>query len=218
MSIAEENKKKEIVDKLYWDSRVDASDIAVMVEDSKATLAGSVPSFWVREVAEEDAWGVKGILSVNNQLTVDYPSPAPTDTEIKLNVESTLLWNSVIDASKIEVSVDAGMVILKGTVDTYWQSWRAKIVVKDVNGVRDVINELAVVPTESPLDEEIAQRIVNALKSNILIDADAIIVKVDIGEVTLTGVLPSWYTRQRAEELAAATLGVIGVKNLIDVS
>jgi osmotically-inducible protein OsmY len=217
MSIIEEDKKKEIVDVLYWDSRVDASDIAVMVEDSKATLAGRVPSFWAREVAEENAWSVKGILSVNNQLTVNYPVPVPTDAELKLNID-TLLHNSVIDASKISVSVDAGIITLKGTVDTFWQSWRVENMVKDVNGALDVVNELTVVPTESPLDEEIAQRIVQAFKSSILIDPDAVTVKVDTGEVTLTGVLPSRYTRMRAEELAASTLGVISVNNRIDVT
>jgi osmotically-inducible protein OsmY len=189
-----------------------------MVEDSKATLAGTVPSFWARRVAEEDAWSVRGISSVNNQLTVRYPVPLPIDAEIKSNVESVLSWNSVIDASKIEVSVNTSLVTLKGTVDTYWQARRAENLAKDINGVLDVINELAVVPTESRLDEDVAKRIVSAFEQNILIDADAVTVKVDAGEVTLTGMSPTWYARERAEEIAASTLGVVSVSNIIGVT
>jgi osmotically-inducible protein OsmY len=217
MTIATEEKKKDIVDALYWDSRVDASDVAVTIDDSQAILTGTVPSFGARRAAEDDAWSVSGIYSIDNQLKVRYPTPAPADEQIRSNIKSMLLWNPDIDSNKVDVLVDNGIVTLKGTVDTYWQRWQAENTTKEVSGVLDVSNELTVVPTESYLDEHIADRIVQAFERNNLINADAVTVKVEKGEVTLTGEVLSWYAHIRAEEIAAATLGVLDVKNLLVV-
>ncbi len=217
MTIATEEKKKDIVDAMYWDSRVDASDVSVRVDDSEATLHGTVPSFRARRAAEDDAWSVSGIYNVNNQLNVRYTAPPPPDADIQANVESVLLWNADIDSTRIDVSVDTGIVTLNGTVDTYWQRWRAENLAKDVNGVLEVINELTVVPGESILDENIANQIIRAYERNSIIDPDSVTVKVENGEVTLTGEVSSWYAHMRAEEIAAATLGVIFVENLLVV-
>ena len=36
---------KQVVDQLYWDSRVNASEVAVTVQNGKVTLHGTVPSY-----------------------------------------------------------------------------------------------------------------------------------------------------------------------------
>jgi osmotically-inducible protein OsmY len=218
MSAVEEVRKKDIVDSLYWDVRADASNVAVRVEDGEAILSGTVPSFAARRAAEDDAWTISGIYSVDNQLSVEYRIPTPTDADIRSNVESTLLWSSAIDSSKVEVSVAGGIVTLRGTVNTYWQRLHAETLAEDVIGVLDVINELTVVPMESITDEDIARQIMRGLERNALIDADRVTVAVEGGKVTLTGDVLTWAARNQAGDIAVSIPGVISLENLITVT
>ena len=58
MKSKDEQIKKAVVDMLYWDSRVDASDIHVEVTDGEVTLRGTVPSYATKEAALFDAWKI----------------------------------------------------------------------------------------------------------------------------------------------------------------
>lgn len=49
-----------------------------------------------------------------------------------------------LDASDIEVFVDQGDVILRGTVRSRWAKYYAEDLAMAVNGVNDVVNELKI--------------------------------------------------------------------------
>ncbi len=216
----DEQIKQDVVRELTWDYRVNAADISVNVSNGVVTLTGSVPSYTARNFATSDAWGIAGVKSVNNLLTVTFPTTVtvPTDTEIKSNVESTLTWNASVDSTAIDVSVTNGTVTLEGTVDEYWQRWKAEDLVSDLSGVITVENHLTVVPTESYVDKDIAEDIEAALERNLYVDAENVTVKVENGAVTLTGTLPTYNARRRAYSAAANTLGVVEVNNNIVVA
>jgi osmotically-inducible protein OsmY len=214
----EERIKKDILDALYWDNRVNASNITVEVESDEARLSGSVPSFVARRAAEEDALSTPGIYWVNNDISVQYPIPdVPTDTEIKAFIENMYLWNTSIESSKIAVRVNKGIVSLKGTVGSLWEMARAEDLADDIIGVMEVVNGLAVVPTESYLDEQIAKRITNAFERSIVINIHKVTVGVKNGKVTLSGKVSSWFGRNRAQYITMFTAGVTSVENLITV-
>jgi osmotically-inducible protein OsmY len=44
------------------------------VHDGQLVLAGVVPSFYLKQVAQTVALAVEGVVSVANQLRVEYPS------------------------------------------------------------------------------------------------------------------------------------------------
>jgi osmotically-inducible protein OsmY len=212
--------KKDLIDELYWDYRVDASDVKAEVSDGKVTLTGTVPSYSARSAAAAAAWGIDGITGVTNLLTVRFP-PAyviPTDAEIKTSAERTLAWNSDVYSTDIDVTVSGGVVRLEGTVDAYWKRWKAEDLVSNLSGVVDVENHLAVVPSESFVDKDIAQDIESALERNQYVDAENVTVKVEDGKVTLTGTVSSYYARGTAYDAAAFTLGVLQVDNHIVVT
>jgi osmotically-inducible protein OsmY len=216
----DEQIKQDVVRELTWDYRVNAADVSVSVSNGVVTLTGSVPSYTARNFATSDAWGIAGVKKVNNLLTVTFPTTVtvPTDAEIQSNVESTLTWSASVDSTAIDVSVTNGTVTLEGTVDEYWQRWKAEDLVSDLTGVITVENHLTVVPTESYVDQDIAQDIEAALARNLYINAEDVTVKVEDGVATLTGTLPSYYARQRAYSAAANTLGVVEVNNNIVVA
>lgn len=215
MTRFDEQIKKDVVDQLYWDQRVDASDVEVAVDDGEVSLSGVVPNFISRQAAENDVISIPGVLKVNNQLEVLYPTAItlPTDDEIQTHLESVIKWNSYMDESGIGISVEDGVVTLKGSVDSYWKKERLDDVARDILGVKDVVNELAVVPTKDIADQVIAETIMDALDRNIFVDAESLEVTVRNGEVTLTGNVEEWNTFRTAYEIALYTPGVTNVIN-----
>jgi osmotically-inducible protein OsmY len=129
-----------------------------------------------------------------------------------------LAWNPDVHSADIDVTVTGGVVNLAGAVDAYWKRWKAENLVSNLRGVVDVENHLAVVPTESFVDKDIASEIEAALERNLYINAQKVTVKVESGKATLTGTVPSYYARGRAHDAAAVTAGVLEVDNRIVVS
>jgi osmotically-inducible protein OsmY len=62
--------KKKIENALIRTAQVDASNITVEVQGSKAVLKGRVRSWAERQEAERQAWLAPGITSVDNQITL----------------------------------------------------------------------------------------------------------------------------------------------------
>jgi osmotically-inducible protein OsmY len=211
--------KKDVVDQLYWDYRVYASDVQVAVSDGKVALTGSVPTYTARSAATGDAWEIDGVKLVTNLLAVLFPPtfPVPTDKEIEDSAKVTLAWNPDVYSVDIDVSVTGGVVKLEGTVDAYWKRWKAVNLIADLRGVTDIENHLAVVPSESRIDKDIAGDIEAALERNLYIDAEKVTVKVEYGKVRLSGTVPTYYARARAYGAAVNTPGVIDVDNGIVV-
>jgi osmotically-inducible protein OsmY len=210
--------KKEVVDQLYWDTRVDASDIEVQVDGGEVTLTGEVSSYSDKQAATTTTWAINGVTVVDNQLSVEYPSTIelPADNEVKSNIQSVLLWNTEVDSSEIDVEVADHIATLEGTVDTYWEKIRAAELA-DVTGVFDVVNKLAVVPTEDFVDEDVATDVTDALERNLHVNVDNVTVKVKDGKVTLTGKVSSWTAYRSAEDSAFYTLGVKNVDNRLTI-
>jgi osmotically-inducible protein OsmY len=211
--------KKDVVDQLYGDCRVDAAEVQVEVYGGEVTLTGAVPNLTARNAATADAWEIVGVKRVTNLLTVRFPPTftVPSDESIEDRARVTLAWNPAVYSEAIDVSVTGGVVKLEGTVDAYWKRWKAENLVVDLRGVRDVENHLAIVPSESRVDQQIAEEIEAALVRNLYVDPDQVTVKVASGSVRLTGSVETAYGRARAYEAAANTAGVVEIDNDIVV-
>lgn len=102
--------------------------------------------------------------STEQAMTDDH---APrTDDQVQHHVEDALDWaDPAVDASRIGVTVDGGVVTLRGGVETGAEKVTAERVALLVCGVKGVINDLAVrvVPGREPTDAEIAEAAVTAL-------------------------------------------------------
>jgi len=217
--LTSEQIKTRILEQLLWDNRVDATDIKVEVQENTVRIVGSVPTFQERRLAEEDALSIPGVTVVHNELTVKYPKgiTLPDDADIQSNIRNVFFLVSSFDASRIRIAVNGGVVVLDGSVDTYWQKLKAEELAADVVGVIDIQNRLAVVPTETYHDEAIAKNVIDALDRNVNIDARSIDVEVENGVVTLSGVVPDWTSLREAENAALYTAGVTGVNNNLTV-
>ncbi len=219
MKSKDEQIKKAVVDMLYWDNRVDASDINVEVKDGIVSLTGSVPSYGIKEAALFATWKVPGVKKVDNNSFVKFPSTTKllTDSQIQENIEKQLKWNDSTSKENIHVEVQKGEVSLEGHVDAYWKTFRAEQVASDVIGVIDIDNKLTVVPTATVTDQVIATEIANAIDRSYAVDVDNVDIKVKDGIVTISGELPNRAACVAALECAYNTLGVKGVKDRLHI-
>ena len=209
--------KTQVVDQLLWDSRVDAADVGVTVKKGSVTLKGVVPSYQAKSAGLWDAYLVRGVTFVDNQLIVKYLKVS-TDTKIKEYVGNTLMWDMDLDDSNITVSVDGGAVKLTGTAKSYWEKYLAEDDAYRVGGVINVTNELGIVLSDSTTDERVAKDIEAAIERNFNIEVNDVDVKVSDGTVTLSGEVPSWTARSAAYECARYTSGVFDVRNNLTIA
>jgi osmotically-inducible protein OsmY len=207
---SDEELKREIVEKLTWDDRVDAAGVAVQVEGSEVTLSGTVSSLFARRVAEEDAWSVDGVVALKDRLEVRITQPA-ADLALASRVRTVLSSSADLEGQDIAVTARNGVVTLEGTVDAYWRKLEAERLAAGISGVTSVSDELAVAPSADLRDEAIAEDVLRAIERNVDAPPGSVDVSVRNGIVTLGGVVESWSAHAAAYEAAADTPGVRGV-------
>lgn len=211
----QEEIKKDVHSQLVWDCRVNESDIDVDVLDGKVILTGAVPTYSDLLEAEEDAYTVSGVRYVDNRLRVTPTDayPVPGDEDIASKLRSLLEWNQDIDAERIDIAVDDGLVTLMGTVDSIWQKYHAEHIAENVPGVLGVSNRLVVQPARRFSDEDIRSKILSSIDRNTSIEVGMINVYVKHGIVTLSGTVADYQAYRTAEEIARYTNGVVDVNN-----
>ncbi len=212
--------KQSVVYELSRDTRVDASKVEVTVDDGRVTLTGEAPTLLGKSAATDDALAILGVIEVDNLLVVKYPSSirVPTDAEVKSNILMKLAGSPDIDVLDLEVTVDAGVVTLRGSVDAYWKRSFVENLVAPEAGVIFIENHVAVTPTDEVLDKAIAEDIVTSLEARALVNADDIEVSVSDGEVELSGSVPDWAAREAAANAALHTAGVKSLQNNLLIS
>jgi osmotically-inducible protein OsmY len=208
---SDEDIKRDIVAELFWDSRIDASNIRVEVVEGLVTLSGEVPTFASRSAAEFDVWQVVGVQSVDLRLTVHAAAALIGYDDLTAHLRNVLEWNSGLDASGIEITAEGGVATLSGSVQALWQKQLAEDLVSAVAGVTEVVNRLTVVPTLRVADDAVARDLSAALARNARIDDRKIDVTVRNGSVTLSGVVGDRGALEAALDAARLTPGVTEV-------
>lgn len=205
---------------LSSDSRVKGSRISVHVANGRVVLSGTVPAYPDRSWAEDDAYAIPGVSYVENRLEVRRPEPsgAPDDDEIAGRIRSALEWNPSIEAGRIEVSVQDGVVTLAGTVGTFWQRSIACETASNIRGVLDIRNLLSVEPGLDIPDRDIACRLQSTIGKSAFIDPGMISLHVKNGVVTLSGTVHSHHAFHAAEELAGSIAGVRDINNYLVIA
>jgi len=141
------------------------------------------------------------------------------DKELKQHVENALDWEASVDAKDIGVSVDQGVVTLRGNVRSYADKLMAERVALRVYGAKAVANDLIVhvVSAYQRTDTEIAEAAVHALTWHTTVPNDHVTVTVKDGWITLAGTLDWQYQKDAADRAVRDLTGVKGVTNDIRV-
>lgn len=139
--------------------------------------------------------------------------------ELQTDVQNAIKWEPLLNAAEIGVTAKDGVISLTGSVDSYAKKIEAENAAKKVIGVRAIVENIEVKfqNSWSKSDLEIANEVLNALKSNWSLPKDKVTVKVEEGWLTLEGELPWNYQREAAKSAVIFLKGVKGVTNNIKI-
>lgn len=218
----ESSAKQSYVFKTY----LQGDDIKIRSNEGVVTLTGTVQEESHKTLANETVVNLPGVKSVENKLEVkDTPPTANSDAWLMTKVKTNLLFHSSVSAAQTEVVVKDGIVTLRGNVDNLAQKELTTEYAKDVEGVKDVNNEMTV--TKSPSKERTAGEKIDDASITALVkltllyhhSTSAINTKVETekGVVTLSGKANNRAELTLATKLAKDVNGVKDVKNRMSV-
>jgi hyperosmotically inducible protein len=217
----ESSAKESYVFKTY----LKGDDIKIQSKDSAVTMTGTVSEESHKSLARDTVEGLPGVKSVDNRLEVKGESPAKnSDAWLTTKVKTTLLFHQSVSAMT-EVNTKDGIVTLRGDADSQAQKDLTTEYVKDVEGVKDVNNEMTVTKalkkTET-VGEKIDDASITAqVKMSLLYhrSTSALNTKVETkdGVVTLSGKAANEAEIKLATKLAKDVNGVKDVNNRMTI-
>jgi len=118
-------------------------DIKIRSRDGFVTMTGIVSEESRRGLASETVAGLPEVRSVDNRLAVKGASPTPnSDAWLREKVRATLLFHRSVGAVTTGVDVKDGIVTLRGEAANQARKELATEYAKDVEGVKNVENEM----------------------------------------------------------------------------
>lgn len=207
--------RRDVQEELKFDPSVPHENIAVSAKEGVVTLSGFVPSFADKFAAERAAFRVAGVKAVAEEIEVKLPSASlRSDQEIAKAAADAIQWNVSVP-STVQISVEDGVVVLRGEVDWQYQRDAATAAVSVLTGVHQVKNHLAIGHKVQP--DDIKERIEKALIRSAETDAKKIRVSTKNGKVVLSGSVRSQAELQDAKWAAWAAPGVTAVETHVSI-
>ena len=217
----ESSAKKSYVFKTY----LKGDDINIQSRNGAVTLTGTVADNHHKSLAQETVAGLPDVKSVDNKLEVKGAAPAEnSDAWLTTKVKTMLLFHRNVSAMT-EVNTKDGIVTLQGEATSQAQKDLTTEYAKDVEGVKDVKNEMTVSKTskkKQTVGEKIDDASITAqVKMTLLYhrSTSAINTKVETkrGVVTLYGKASNAAELNLATKLANDVNGVKRVKNRMTI-
>jgi osmotically-inducible protein OsmY len=218
----ESSAKKSYVFKTY----LKGDDINIKSKDGAVALTGTVSEESHKSLAQETVASLPGVKGVDNRLEVKGEQPfEKSDAWISTKVKTTLLFHRSVSALT-EVNTKDGIVTLKGDADNQAQKDLTTEYAKDVDGVKDVQNEMTVSKpakkTHNTVGEKIDDASITALVKMTLLyhrSTSALHTKVETkhGVVRLTGEAKNASAKELATKFVRDVHGVKIVKNQMTI-
>jgi osmotically-inducible protein OsmY len=207
-----------------FQSYLKGDDIKIQSKDGVVSLTGTVSDESHKSLARDTVAGLPGVKSVDNQLEVKGEGSAEkSDTWLSTKVKTTLLFHRSVSAMTAVETKD-GIVTLRGDASSQAQKDLTTEYTKDVEGVKDVKNEMTVSETSKKMGRTAGEKIDDAsitaqVKVALLFhrSTSALNTKVETrnGVVTLSGKAGNAAEKNLATKIVNDIKGVKSVKNLM---
>lgn len=207
-------------------------NIKIESKDGAVVLTGTVSEDSHKSLAKETVSSLPKVRSVDDRLEVKGERPAEhSDAWITTKVKTNLMFHRHVSVNQTEVATTNGVVTLKGPAETEAQKELTTEYAKDVDGVKEVKNEMIVgkTPTaktearpqptqgEKIDDASITGQIKVALFSHRSTSALHTSVETTNGVVTLTGKAANKTEKELVSKLSYDVYGVKNVKNKMTI-
>jgi osmotically-inducible protein OsmY len=217
----ESTAKKSYVFQTY----LQGDDIKIESRDGAVTLTGTVADSHHKSLAEDTVADLPGVKSVDNKLAIKGESPAEnSDAWLTAKVKTMLLFHRNVSATT-EVNTKDGIVTLQGEANSQAQKDLTTEYAKDVEGVKDVNNEMTLGKTakkKQTIGSKIDDSSITAqVKMTLLYHRSTSALKTKVttknGVVTLSGKANNAAERDLAARYANDVNGVKSVKNKMTI-
>ena len=190
------------------ETAISPDQVDIKVKDGIAMLSGSVNNLLQKSRVRQIAESIRGVRSVVDTVAV---KPVIRENEaIARDVRDNLAQIPPDRGLDVSVSVDRGIVTLKGTADSWVLSRLAVYQAMSIKGVSEVVNQIDVKTRLERDDPDIALDVKRRLAADLYVDDALIEVTVKDGRVTLEGIVGTAAEKRRAAENAWIS-GVVAV-------
>ena len=209
-----------------FETYLQGDEINILSRDGAVTLTGLVSERSHKALARDTVAGLPGVRSVEDQLEVKGTAPAEnSDLWLRDKVKTTLFLHKSVRGASTEVEVKDGNVTLRGAAESLAQKELTTEYARDVEGVRDVRNEMnvmAVAKKGRTAGQKIDDASITSLvKMTLLYHRSSSALHTEVttrrGVVTLTGKAGSEAQINLASKLAMDVHGVKDVRNRMSV-
>ena len=165
-----------------------------------------------------------GVKSVDNKLEVTGAPTPSSDAWLSDKLKITLLFHRSVRSGRTEVEVKDGIATLRGRAESQAQKDLATEYAEDIDGIKEVVNEMTVAPAPENESRSVGEKIDDAsitaqVKLALLLHKSTSAVRTAVatkrGVVTLTGKAGSAAERDLVKKLSEDIHGVKRVKNLM---
>lgn len=196
-------------------------------ENGAVTLTGTVAYAFHKALAQDTVESLPDVKSVNNLLTVvKEGSTDDSDKALSQRVKTVLMFHRNLNGRKTDVSAKDGNITLKGTANSEAQKDLSSEYAKDVEGVKNVSNEMTVAESKAEPDRTISEKIDDAsitaqIKASLLTHRSTSAMKTHIetrsGVVTVSGIAANAAEKALVSKLIGDIDGVVSVTNNMTV-
>jgi len=199
--------QQDVMNELKWDPKVNAAHIGVEAKDGVITLSGHVSNYLEKWEAEAAAKRVSGVKAIAIDLEVILAnSNKKDDSQLALDVANAIKSNTYHLDSMIKAMVEDGIVTLTGEVEWQFQKIAAANAIKDISGIKEIHNKIALKPKISV--DAVKSDIDAAINRRALSDIQNVKVHVDASDITLTGKVHDWSEKNLIVDAAWSSHGV----------
>ena len=216
----------DIRSRLAWDVLVEHDPITVALKGGHVTLSGRTGSAAERSRASNDAW-VDGVTAVDATALLVTPLDRPdenvrigeptTDEQIRKAIQDAVRYDPRLRSFSMTPDVTAGVVTLRGSVQTLSARAAAEALARNTVGVKAVKNDLVARSAKPLADELLEDRVNETLAFDPLTDARDIHPIVSSGKVTLTGSVGTYFESAEALDDTSGLASVARVDNKLRV-
>lgn len=207
--------KKSYVYKTYLKDE----NIKISSKNGIVKLSGEVLDESHKPMAQDTVEALPGVKSVENTIVIKNDK---SDTWIKIKIQTVLAFHNNVNASKADIHVQNGVVTLKGKAVNQAQKDLTAEYAKDVEGVKEVKNEMTLAQADDTIGEKIDDASITAqVKMTLMMHKSTGVIRTNVttnnGVVMLSGKAKSEAERDLVTKLAEDVQGVNNVVNKMTI-
>ena len=190
--------------------------VEVSVHHGVVFLTGLVDSDAQKWAIDRAVRRIVGVKDLRDYLHVRPPDTAALDDRRMTRAANGALGWDVRVPKGIRAQVTDGVLRLRGAVERFSQREAAEEAVRNLMGVRDIVNEIALLPAVPPA--HLAVEVETALRRRLGPASRVISVEAAQGVVTLRGPVPTFAILGEIEHAVWSIPGVAQIDNQLQVA